>query len=157
MVITSVKDKIKELLEAKFADNNCYLVEIKTNPHNNQIRVFMDCDTGLTIRTCEETSRYLEHYLDQDEQLAGKYILEVSSPGLDEPLKLKRQYNKNIGRGIRLILTNGGTKEGKLLHSNEDNIRIEEEVKGEKKKRELVETTVPYNDIKSAKITVNFK
>jgi ribosome maturation factor RimP len=81
--------------------------------------------------------------------------LEVSSPGLDEPLKLRRQYLKNIGRGVEVTRIDGEKNEGKLLQVGETEIVVEEE-KGKGKKKELVQHTIPFDNIKSTKIQIKF-
>src|SRR5205085_9253375 len=83
------------------------------------------------------------------------FSLEVSSPGLDEPLKLRRQYSKNIGRYVEVTMNDGGRKEGKLLDATETYMLIEEE-KGQGKKKELVQHTISFDDVKTTKIQIKF-
>jgi ribosome maturation factor RimP len=92
----------------------------------------------------------------------GDFSLEVSSPGLDEPLKLHRQYIKNIGRYVEIMDKEGGQKEGKLLSATDTEIVLEEE-KGKNvhgkhggKKGELVQHTIPLENIKTTKIQIKF-
>jgi ribosome maturation factor RimP len=85
----------------------------------------------------------------------GDFSLEVSSPGLDEPLKLRRQYLKNIGRAIEVLRVDGVKNEGKLLTVSEEEIVVEEE-KGKGKKKELVQHTILFTNIKSTKIQIKF-
>jgi ribosome maturation factor RimP len=85
----------------------------------------------------------------------GDFSLEVSSPGLDEPLKLHRQYLKNIGRNVEVIKLDGTKIEGVLKEALEDHI-ILEETKGKNKKRETVSHTIPSNNIKTIKVQVIF-
>jgi ribosome maturation factor RimP len=81
--------------------------------------------------------------------------LEISSPGLDEPLKLHRQYVKNIGRLVEVILKSGIKKEGRLVNATNDEIIVEEE-KGNKKRKEIVQHIISYNDIKTTKIQIKW-
>ena len=81
--------------------------------------------------------------------------MEISSPGLDEPLKLRRQYLKNIGRYVEVILKSGIKQEGKLISATEKEIVIEEE-KGNKKKKEVIQHALSYDDIKTTKIQIKF-
>jgi ribosome maturation factor RimP len=81
--------------------------------------------------------------------------LEVSSPGLDEPLKMHRQYAKNIGRFVEVITKEGLRKEGKLINATDNEIVIEEEM-GKGKKKETVQHAVPMTEIKSTKIQIKF-
>jgi ribosome maturation factor RimP len=85
----------------------------------------------------------------------GDFSLEVSSPGLDEPLKLHRQYKKNIGRQVELILLDGARTEGRLLEVSEDGV-IVEEIKGKNKKREVINHAFLFENIKTTKIQVVF-
>jgi ribosome maturation factor RimP len=94
----------------------------------------------------------------------GDFSLEVSSPGLDEPLKLHRQYLKNVGRDVEVIRKDGIKTEGKLLSATEAEIVIEEEKarlndkvgQGKNKKKEIVTHTVPFDNIKATKIQIKF-
>jgi ribosome maturation factor RimP len=79
----------------------------------------------------------------------------VSSPGLDEPLKMHRQYQKNIGRFVDVLLNDTGKKEGKLIEATEDGIIIEYET-GKGKKKEVKQETILFSDIKQTKIQVKF-
>ncbi len=85
----------------------------------------------------------------------GDFSLEVSSPGLDEPLKLRRQYLKNIGRDVEVTSYRWSKNEGKLLQVGETEIVVEEE-KGKGKKKELVQHTIPFDQIKTTKIQIKF-
>jgi ribosome maturation factor RimP len=85
----------------------------------------------------------------------GDFSLEVSSPGLDEPIKLHRQYIKNIGRFVEVFEIEGERKEGKLLSATTNEIIIEE-TKGKGKKMEIIEHRIPIEQIKSTKIQIKF-
>ena len=81
--------------------------------------------------------------------------MEVSSPGLDEPLKLFRQYKKNIGRFVDITLKDNAKKEGKLIEATEDGVIIETE-SGKGKKKETKQESVLFDQIKNTKIQVKF-
>jgi ribosome maturation factor RimP len=85
----------------------------------------------------------------------GDFSLEVSSPGLDEPLKSLRQYKKNVGRLVELVMQDGSKIEGRLLEVTEDGV-IVEETKGKNKKKEVVNHTFLFDNIKTTKIQVVF-
>jgi len=85
----------------------------------------------------------------------GDFSLEVSSPGLDEPLKLFRQYKKNIGRFVEITLKDSTKKEGKLVDATEDGVVIETET-GKGKKKEIKQESVLFDQIKNTKIQVKF-
>ena len=108
---------IEELLLQKFehpAFSDCFIVEIKlANP--NRLEVFVDSDTGISLEKCQKISRYLEQHLEEKKWLSENYTLEVSSPGINRPLKFVRQYKKNIGRTLDITLSDNTIKKGVLL------------------------------------------
>jgi ribosome maturation factor RimP len=132
-----------------------FLVEVKIKPTNN-IKVFIDADQGISIEKLVQVNRKL--YKDIEESNfypGGDFSLEVSSPGLDEPLKLHRQYLKNTGREVEVILNDGSKIEGKMLNVTDEGITVEE-TKGKNKKKEIVEHTIAFNQIKTTKIQIKF-
>jgi len=129
-----------------------FLVEINIRPTNN-IRVFVDADQGATIDQLSKINRALYKWIEENLFPNGDFSIEVSSPGLDEPLKLDRQYLKNIGRSIEILLKNGIKKEGKLITASENEIMIEEE-KGQGKKKEIIQHIILKEEIKSTKIQI---
>ena len=99
-----MESKIEALLVEKFNDpdfDDCFVVDIIISK-GNRIGVFVDCDSGMTFRKCQMLSRYLEGFIDEEKWFGEKYVLEVSSPGIDRPLKFARQYRNNIGRKFQL-------------------------------------------------------
>lgn len=147
---------IAQMITTLLADNPGYfLVEIKANPANN-IKVFLDADGGVSIDQCVKYNRALYKQIEESGIFPeGDFSLEVSSPGLDEPLKLKRQYIKNTGRNVEVILHDGSKVEGKLLAVNDADIQVEE-VKGKNKKRETLQHTIRIDNIKTTKIQIQF-
>ena len=139
---------MQQLLE----DNPEYfLVEIRIKPTNN-VRIALDSDTGVSIDKCVAYNRRLYRQLEESGLFpAGDFSLEVSSPGLDEPLKMHRQYVKNTGRNVEVLLTDGSRTEGKLLAVEEKEIVVEE-TKGKNKKKEVLQHTFLFDNIKSTKI-----
>ena len=85
----------------------------------------------------------------------GDFSLEVSSPGLDEPLKLLRQYKKNIGRDVELVMNDDAKKEGKLTAVTEENITIEY-TEGKGKKAIVKTDEIPFDAIKQTKVQIKF-
>lgn len=156
-----VEEKIADLLEEKFREEafaDCFLIEIKLHEHN-KLDVFVDADSGITFEKCRLLSRYLESYLDTEGWLGPKYVLEVSSPGLDRPLKLERQYRKNIGRKVEVTLDEGAAKMGILLSVSDDGIVLEEKVRvkeGKRKKTKILQTAIPFEDIKKTIVQISF-
>lgn len=134
-------------------DPGYFLVEVRILPVNN-IQLFIDGDEGVTIDRCVALNRALYKQLEEDDLFSGAdFSLEVSSPGLDEPLKLLRQYQKNIGRNVEIILKDGARKEGKLESATTQGIVIEEKIG---KKKEVVRYNFLFENIKTTKIQVVF-
>lgn len=158
-----VEQKINDLLLSKFEEETfqgCFLVDTHLNVKNNTLKVFIDSDIGLKISQCQQLSRYLEGYLDEEQWLGEKYTLEVSSPGLDQPLKLVRQYKKNIGRGLKVKMIDGAERKGTLKAVEEDQIHLEElhvRKEGKKKIKELLTAIIPLETINQAKVQIVFK
>ena len=131
-----------------------FLVEISVKPTNN-IKVFVDADQGATIDQLSRINRALYKWIEENLFPNGDFSIEVSSPGLDEPLKLDRQYLKNIGRMVEIVLKNGLKKEGKLISVSENDVIIEEEI-GKGKKKEVVQHIILKEEIKTTKVQVKF-
>lgn len=132
-----------------------FLVEVKIRPTNN-IKVFIDGDQGVNIDKLVQYNRRLYRQIEESNLFPdGDFSLEVSSPGLDEPLKLHRQYLKNIGRYVTVTEKDGTWKEGKLLSATDTEIVVEEE-KGKNKKKEFIQYAIPFENIKSTKIQIKF-
>jgi ribosome maturation factor RimP len=147
---------IETMLNRLLADEPAYfLVEVKLTPGNN-IKVSLDGDSGISIEKCVQYSRSLYKQVEEAGLFPGAdFALEVSSPGLDEPLKLLRQYTKNIGRLVEIVLNDGSKTEGRLTDTSADGI-IVEETKGKNKKKELITHTFLFTNIKTTKIQVVF-
>ena len=156
MDISNSQQKVREITESLLSgDRDYFLVDLKVTPGNN-IKVILDSDTGVSIAKCVEVNRYLYKKIEEAGIYpAGEFALEVSSPGTDEPLKLHRQYKKNIGRKVEVVRNDGTKNEGKLVEVGDDGIIIEE-ARGNKKKKEMVMNTILFDNIKSTKIQVVF-
>jgi ribosome maturation factor RimP len=156
-----IEEKINELLAAKFQEEtfkDCFLVEFNLH-RGNKLEVFIDCDSGLTLEKCQQISRYLESYIDEQGWLGEQYVLEVSSPGLSRPLKFSRQFVKNIGRELEITLNEGIVKKGVLKSVGETSVILEETtiISGEKKKNKMVvQTELPFAHIKKAMVVISF-
>ncbi|MFT3903249.1 MAG: ribosome maturation factor [Niabella sp.] len=146
----------KTLVEEAIASNpQHFLVSIKIKPTNN-IKVFLDGDKGIGI---DELVRYNRAVYKQLEEKTifpeGDFSLEISSAGLDEPLKMHRQYVKNIGRNVDVTLLDGKTINGQLLGVTGEGIEVEE-TKGKGKKAEKVKHPLSFEQIKTTKIQIKF-
>ncbi len=150
--ILALEHKIEALIRA---EPGLFLVEVKIRPANN-IKVFLDGDQGISIDKLVQYNRNLYKQIEESNMFPGDdFSLEVSSPGLDEPLKLHRQYLKNIGRYVEVTGKDGSKKEGKLMSATATEIIVEEEI-GKNKKKETVQHDIPFENIKSTKIQIKF-
>ena len=150
--IEAIKQKLNELMAAHPTH---FLVEIRIKPTNN-IKVFIDADEGINLAVLIQYNRKLYKLIEESALYPdGDFSLEVSSPGLDEPLKINRQYQKNIGRFVDVLLNDASKKEGRLIEATEDGIIIEYET-GKGKKKELKQETILFTDIKNTKIQIKF-
>lgn len=150
--IEALENKIKGLIEA---EPEVFLVEIRIKPTNN-VKIFLDADNGISIERLIQYNRKLYRDLEENSFFpGGDFSLEVSSPGLDEPLKLFRQYQKNIGRYLEVLQVNDKKIEGKLVATTESDITLEEE-RGKGKKKEIIQHTIPLEQVKAALVQVKF-
>lgn len=150
--IQVIEQIIRSLLEES---PDVFLVEVKIKPTNN-VKVFLDADGGISIARCVTYNRALYKRIEADGIFPGNdFSLEVSSPGLDEPLKLKRQYQKNVGRNVEVLLNDGTKAEGKLLTVAENEIVLEE-TRGKNKKKEIIQHNIFFDNIKTTKIQIQF-
>ena len=147
-------ETVKRILLTLLFDD-IFFVDMKVKPTNN-IKIFLDADSGLGIEKCIKINRRLYR---QVEEMGfypeGDFSLEVSSPGIDEPLKMLRQYVKNIGRTVEVTLNDDTTKEGVLLEANEEGIIIEF-TEGKNKKAVNTKLPVLFTDIKQTVVQIKF-
>ncbi len=151
------KELVQELLDKAFGENpQLFLIDLSVS-ETNHIRVVIDGDEGVTVEDCVTISRAVEHSLDRD---AEDFSLEVLSAGVSEPLQLKRQFAKNLGRDLK-VKTTEGKLEGTLSKANEEGITLqwkEREPKPTGKGKVTVqkEAVVPFKDIVEAKVMIKF-
>jgi len=161
------KKKIIALAEERIAerDPKLYVVEISISTANN-ILVEIDREEGfVSIEDCVSISRNIEHNLDRESE---DFSLEVSSAGIDQPLRVAKQYKKNIGRPVKVKLAEKGSVEGVIIAADESGFVIEQKEKkriegkspsgGKTKKKETVISELPfkYNEIKETKLIISF-
>lgn len=130
-------------------------VSISSGKGPKKITITIDGDNGVGIDDCALVSRAISAKLEElglDEQIQN---LEVTTPGLDKPLKIVRQYLKNIGRGVKVQCLDK-TVEGKLVGATEEVVTLHIE-KGKGKKLEVTEMVIPYTEIKNTFVLVSFK
>lgn len=151
------ESKIRDLVDEALAENeSLYLIDLVISS-NNKIQVTVDGDNGVNLSECVRISRNVEHSLDRDEE---DFSLEVTTPDISHPLKIKRQYKKNINRILK-VKTELDNFEGTLTSVNEEEIELKWKAREPKpigKGKVTVEkkVTIPYKDIKEAKVKIVF-
>lgn len=156
MATEEKKQQVEQLVTALLASEPQYfLVRVHVRPINN-ISVYVDGDAGVTIEKCVQLNRALyKQIVEEGVCKDGEFALEVSSPGVDEPLLLFRQYVKNIGRILEVETTDGRSFEGLLINADEKGIEVEEK-KGKGKKMEVLKHYVLFEAIRSAIVKIVF-
>lgn len=146
------KEFVRKEVEKELAGGDLFLVDVKVG-RNNEIGIFIDGDKGVTIQDCVDLSRAIEKKLDRDRE---DFELNVSSWGIEEPLKLKRQYLKNIGRQIEVENMDGEKFSGWLTEVDEEGISIVCKT-GKGRAKEEIKRVFGFDGIKSSRIVISFK
>lgn len=148
--------ELKLLAEQVMADEPDYfLVSLRIKPTNN-IKLYLDGDKGLPIEKCVFFNRKLYKLIEEKSLYPdGDFSLEVSSPGVDEPLISERQYKKNIGRPVEVVFKDDTKKTGKLLQVADAGFIIEE-TSGKGKKAVVQQTVISFDDIKTTTVQIQF-
>ncbi|MCU0405050.1 MAG: ribosome maturation factor [Chitinophagaceae bacterium] len=156
MTNADLNKTLDDLLLVALQDSpDVYIVQVKIKPGNN-IRIFLDTDQGISIDTCIKINRKLYKAIEERAIFPeGDFSLEISSPGVGEPILLTRQYRKNIGRTLSITLQDDRKLEGKLTDATDDGIVLEE-IKGKGKKQETITHSLLYDDIKKAVVEIKF-
>lgn len=119
-----IVEPIVEQLEMELVD----IEYIKEGP-NMYLRVYIDKDGGVTLDDCQEVSQKVSQELDEKDPIVENYFLEISSPGIDRPLKNDKDLKRSIGKDVEVNLYKAidDTKmiTGKLLNYDDENIYIE--------------------------------
>jgi ribosome maturation factor RimP len=151
------KEKVKQVLEEALLEKpSIFLIDL-TITDAFKIIIGIDGDNGVVLQDCIDVSRAVENNLDREEQ---DFSLEVASVGVGSPLKLVRQYKKNIGRTL-IVKTNTENIEAELVEANDLFIILSWKAREPKKIGKGKETVqkelqIPYSDIKEAIVTVTF-
>ncbi|MEP2773181.1 MAG: ribosome assembly cofactor RimP [Fulvivirga sp.] len=154
----NLEDKIKEIANKHLADKSHFVVDvnISTRKGPSKVLVLLDGDEGVNIDDCADLSRAISAELEENDTMESAYTLEVSSPGVDYPLTLGRQFQKNIGRQVKVTKEDGKDIKGELKAYNDKSITLQKE-KGKGKKKEIEEIEIPLQDIKKTIVQISFK
>ena len=153
-----MKKIVAELLEKALEENeSLFLIDFSVS-ENNQIRVVIDGDNGVTVNDCIAVSRAIEHNIDREEI---DFSLDVSSTGVSEPLLIPRQFLKNIGRNLKVKTRDNDVCQGKLEKVDSKNIELRWKVRepkpvGKGKVTVQKEAVIEYKDIVEATVMIKF-
>ena len=152
------KEKVKDLLGKALEENpQLFLIDLDFS-ETNKISVVLDGDTGVNLQDCINVNRFLDNGLEGEEVL---FSIEVASAGLSTPLKLVRQYKKNIGRKLKVKTISQGEVEATLTDADEEGATFSWSAREPKeigKGKVTVEKTlkISYTDIKEAVVIISF-
>ncbi|MFC4870331.1 ribosome maturation factor RimP [Negadavirga shengliensis] len=155
----NLKQTIEEIVEKHLPDDSHFIVEIqiKDKGPKKVLNILIDGDQGVNIESCAAVSRAVGEELEAKQLIDGAYVMEVSSPGLDYPLGSRRQYQKNVGRSMRVHLQDGKELEGKLAKVGQTEIVLLVKKKEKGKKAAEEEVSVAFEQIKKSIVLVSFK
>jgi ribosome maturation factor RimP len=121
-----MKDIIKQIVE----DNGCKLYDITLTEEadNHYYRVYIQKEGGVSLEDCEKINRLISPILDVNEPTSEKYFLEVSSPGIERPLKTKEHFESSIGELVKITTTSGEKIEGKLQAVEDNKINVKNKI-----------------------------
>lgn len=153
----NIEKRVIELVEEKIAERpDLFVVDVQMHI-SGILSILVDGDNGVAISDCVAISRHVGFHLEEENTIEQAYRLEVSSPGIDTPLKSIRQFQKNINRSLKVKLIDGIIREGKLLSADDSGITIQEIVKEKGKKADTIESFIKITDISETIVLVSFK
>ena len=149
-----LKEEIKKYASEKALDIDGFVVDVNISA-NNVITIFFDKNNGVLVDDCLVISKYIQEKFDKDIE---DYELTVCSPGLTNPLKVKEQYLKNIGKEVS-VKTNDGKRKTGILKNFETDLVLEvlKKKKGSRKDYVIEDIAIPFEEIKETKLKINFK
>jgi len=147
------KETVKELVNDFIAEKEIFLVDVKVST-TNRITVHVNKPSGITIDECAMISRHIETNLDRNRE---DYELNVSSPGLNMPFRVREQFEMSIGRQVEIIDNQGKKTRGVLMKVEDEGIEIESENNTKGKKNDTEEISFNFNEIKTVKEVISFK
>jgi ribosome maturation factor RimP len=141
-------EQIQQIAERVVTSEGLELVDIEFKPgrHRGLLRVFIDKEGGVTLNDCENVSRQIGSILDVEDLIRSAYVLEVSSPGLDRPLRTDRDYRRAIGHYLKINLVdaegNNHQMTAMLIDINDEEIVVEEQGKSKNIPRNFIKRAV---------------
>ena len=153
-----IANKIRKTADDQLTGSPFFVLDVTVSSTKvGRIRLVVDGDKGVTIDDCAEISRELNQRI-EGLGILEDYHLEITTPGVDQPLKTERQYPKHIGRNLKVELVDGHLINGKLMSVLKDGILLEPEKSKTKNKTEVAsEMDVPFEKIKKTYVLISFK
>ncbi len=153
-VVENLRVQLDEILKS---EETLFLVDFifKGSGRSGKLTILLDGDDGISIDQCASVSRRLSRFMDENIELESPLTLEVSSAGLDHPISMLRQYQKNVDKNIKTTLNDGTEIEGKLLSATDEEIVVE--VLKDKKKKLTEERNINFEDINKTIVLISFK
>lgn len=149
-----IHDSILHLIEPVALQNGVELVDVDITTEHGQrvLRAFIDKEGGVTVDDCATLSGYFEDVLDMSEALTGRYVLEVSSPGLHRPLRTALHFQKAVGQKIQLVTHEkiNGRKNYKGLLKSADETQVTLEIDDS-------DYVLPLKEIQKANVVYQFR
>jgi ribosome maturation factor RimP len=150
-MMNEVVSNIIGLIKPAFERNHVYLVDVEFRGRGKDrvLSIFVDTMEGITLSQITHFNQEISDLLDMHNVIPGPYRLEISSPGLDRPLKYLWQYQKNINRKLQVNYSDRDTQKeiiGKLINADEEGILIES--KNDKLK-------IPFSEIIKSKVKIS--
>ena len=129
------------------------LIEIEhfPNPKHGVLRLYIDKEEGITIDDCSDVSRQISALIDVEDPVRGQFNLEVSSPGMDRPLRRVKDFQRFTGSKVKLktMMPLDGQRNfsGRLLEADEESLTIETDTE---------EITIPMSALEKARVVPEF-
>lgn len=151
---TLLPDHIVQSIRDICRQHNAYLIDIivRGSTQKRVIEIYVDTESGITLDQCGVVSHDIGELLESNEVFSGQYRLEVSSPGAARPLEYPWQYRRHTGRLLKVDLTDGTQKQGRLTGVGDTSFTLEEMLK----KRETTLTEIPFDSVKRAVVELEW-
>ena len=148
---------VKTIGEKILSNGGFFILDVTVSAGTSpKIKVVIDGDSGVSVDDCANISRQLNEAFDGS-GLPDDYSLEVTTPGVDQPLKLIRQYPKHTGRSLKIILKDGQTIRGKLLGVDKDVLKLEREASRKNMPANELQTEIVFQEIEKTFVQISFK
>ncbi|WP_242927978.1 ribosome maturation factor RimP [Pontibacter vulgaris] len=150
---------ILAMAEDSIRDTDLFIVDVAVSDSavRPKVTVLADGEQGITIDQCATISRRISKRIEEAFGEELSYTIEVSSPGVDFPLTQPKQFQRNVGRNLKLKLQDGAEKTGKLEEVTETGINLLEEIKQKGKKATYEPVQIPFGEIVKANVVISFK